>query len=212
MGGRLKEVRKKKKVSLEQAEHITRIKIKYLEALEKDDVNAFPSRIYALGFARRYGDFLGFEVEKIEEDFRTEFGSTRNYSLKEQRGKSIVPHFLITPKLIITTIIFIVVAGIITYIGLSVSRLSTPPSIDIISPNSEAVDVQQIVIEGKTQDTAVVEINGQLVTVDDSGQFSQKVELTPGVNIFEIVAKNRLGRESHKTKKILYPVTATPHT
>lgn len=204
LGGRLKGARKRKKIPLEQAERITHIRSKYLEALEKDDLNAFPSRIYALGYARRYGDFLGFDTQKIEEDFKAEFGSTSGISAKTARNKTVLPRLILTPKLIIGSIIFLVVAGIIIYIGFAVSRFSTPPAIEITSLQSETVLTSSVLIEGKTLNTAVVQMNGQLVSVDDNGVFSQKVELVPGVNIFEITAKNRIGRESHKTEKILY--------
>lgn len=204
LGGRLYSARKRKKITLEKVEYITHIRIKYLEALEKDDLNAFPSRIYALGYARRYGDFLGFEIKKIDEDFKDEFGSASTFAPKSAHSKAFLPRLLLTPRLILGIVIFLVVAGIIGYIGISISRLSQPPDIEIISPRQEAVTTQLVKIEGKTLDTAVVEINGQLVSVDDNGQFSQQVELVSGVNTFEISAKNRLGRESRETLKILY--------
>lgn len=204
MGARLRSARRRKKLTLEVAEHTTHIRIKYLKALEKDDLNAFPSRIYALGYARRYGDFLGFDAEKIEGDFKDEFGSTSVFTPKGQRSKTILPRLLITPRLIIGIVIFILVAGIITYIGISVSHLSQPPGIEITAPGQDTLTVPSAKIEGETEDTAVVEINGQLVNVDDNGHFSQIVELNPGVNNFEITAKSRVGRESSVNKKILY--------
>jgi len=213
LGGRLKSVRKKKKVTLEQAEHITHIRVKYLEALEKGDLNAFPSRIYALGYARRYGEFLGFDIEKIEEDFKQEFGSTNIFSSNTHRPKVSLPKFIITPRLIAIIAIILAVVGIISYVGVSVSRISQPPPIEITAPKEDTVATQPVLISGKTQDTAVVEINGQLVTVDDNGNFTQKVELNIGVNIFEITAKSRLGRQSQKIKKILYnPPGNSPST
>lgn len=204
LGARLKSARRRKKITLEFAEHITHIRLKYLKALEKDDLNAFPSKIYALGYARRYGDFLGFEPKKIDNDFKEEFGSTSIFTPRGRKPKSMVPHFLVTPRLIIGIVICLAVLGIISYIGVSISRLSQPPKIEITAPGQDAVSVPSVKIEGKTEETAVIEINGQLVTVDDDGIFSQTVELSPGVNNFEITAKSRLGRESHLTEKILY--------
>ncbi len=204
LGGRLYGARKRKRITLGKVEQITHIRIKYLEALEKDDLNAFPSRIYALGYARRYGEFLGFETKKIDDDFRDEFGSASTFTPKGHQRKTFLPRLLLTPRLIIGIVIFLVVAGIIGYIGISISRLSQPPNIEITSPSEEAVAIPLVKIEGKTSDTAVVEINGQLVSVDNNGQFSQQVELVSGVNTFEISAKNRLGRESRETLKILY--------
>lgn len=209
VGSRLKAARRKMELSLEQAEEATKVRIKYLKAIEADNWSEFPSRIYVYGFVKRYADFLEMDSSKVLEEFKTEFGQNK-ISFISKSTNSARSKLIITPKLIIWTSVIIVVGFLIGFIVVSTQKISKPPEIEILSPKDDVLNVKDIVIEGKTLDTAVVEINGQLVNVDDKGYFQQKTALSEGVNIFEIKSKSRVGKEQTKTLKILFsPVAAT---
>jgi len=205
VGRRLKEARRKKRLSIEQVEEATKVRAKYLEAIEADHWKQFPSFIYVLGFVRRYSDFLGLDSRKIAEEFKREFGHTpRAFPLKSQREKLVVNRLIITPRLVLGIAAIAVVVLIVGYIIYSVEKFSRAPQLEVTFPQTEVVTQKDIVIEGNTSSTAIVEINNQLVSVDDAGHFSQAVELTLGVNFYEIKSKSRLGKESTKVLKILY--------
>lgn len=204
VGARLKSARKKKKLTLETAEESTKVRAKYLQAIENDDWREFPSRIYVLGFVRRYAEFLELDSDKILQEFKTEFGRAWSDLKGKSSAKKFAEDFIITPKLIISTTVIIAVLAMIFYVALSINKFSRPPEIAIIAPKEEVVTDKTTLIEGKTSDTAVVEINSQTVNVSDSGEFTQKVDLTEGLNIFEISAKNRIGKEFRKTLKVIY--------
>lgn len=203
VGARLRLARKRKEISLEDAEEATKVRAKYLEAIEKDNWSEFPSRIYVLGFVRRYAEFLDLNSEKILEEFKTEFGRAKTMTRKNNHI-SYLPKFSITSKMAISAIVILLIAGAITYIAVSIGRFSRPPSIEINSPKEQVVTDKSLLIDGKTQSTAIVEINNQLVGIDDSGNFTQKVELSEGLNIFEIKSKSRLGKESTRALKVIY--------
>jgi cytoskeleton protein RodZ len=59
VGERLRQARLSKEKSLEDASRVTRIKLKYLEALESDQLDLIPSMVQARGFLRMYCDYLG---------------------------------------------------------------------------------------------------------------------------------------------------------
>ncbi len=65
IGDLLREAREAQGHTLEEVEKATRIRLKYLEALEAGDFAALPSRAQARGFLRNYAQFLGLEVEPI---------------------------------------------------------------------------------------------------------------------------------------------------
>ena len=203
VGVRLRLARKRKEISLEDAEEVTKVRVKYLEAIEKDNWSEFPSRVYLLGFVRRYAEFLDLNSEKILEEFKVEFGRAKTTPRRSNRT-AYLPKFIITSKLVISTIVILLIAGIITYIAVSIGRFSRPPTIEITSPKEEVVADKSMLIDGKTQSTAIVEINSQLVGVEDSGHFAQKVELSEGLNIFEIKSKSRLGKETTRALKVIY--------
>ena len=209
VGYRLKKARQRKGLTLEQAEDETKVRVKYLQAIESDNWKIFPNRVYVLGFIRRYARFVGYNEEKILGEFKREFGEYRT-QIKKPRKKRWIDEVVITPKILVGVISAIVVLAVVGYIILSVRAISQPPQIEIISPIVEAVDVKDITIEGKTSETAVVDINGQLVSVDENGYFSQKVSLNEGVNNFKIISKNRIGSESVKELKLFYSKVPLP--
>ncbi len=65
VGERLRQTRLQKNLTLEQASQATRVRVHYLEALERDDLEALPSRVQGKGFLRLYADFLGLPVEEV---------------------------------------------------------------------------------------------------------------------------------------------------
>jgi len=203
VGARLKRARLKGKLTLEQAEEQTKVRLKYLRAIELDDWQKFPNKVYVLGFVRRYARFLNLDENKIVREFKKEFGEYKTKPLYKAKPRWI-DRVVITPKILIAFFSTIVVLIVVGYIIVSARSISKPPQIEILAPAVEAVSEKEIKIEGKTSNTAVVKINDQLVSVDESGYFSQKVELNEGINNFKIISQNRIGRENIKELKIFY--------
>jgi cytoskeleton protein RodZ len=65
IGRILQEAREAQGHTLEEVEKVTRIRAKFLEALEADNFAALPSATHARGFLRNYAQFLGLEPEQI---------------------------------------------------------------------------------------------------------------------------------------------------
>lgn len=65
MGETLRGAREEKGLSLKQVEEATKIRTKYLDALEREDFGALPGKVYAIGFARTYAKFLGLDSEEL---------------------------------------------------------------------------------------------------------------------------------------------------
>ncbi|MCX6809276.1 MAG: helix-turn-helix domain-containing protein [Candidatus Berkelbacteria bacterium] len=212
VGTKLRQARLKQEISLEKAEEETKVRIKYLKAIEADNWQEFPSRIYILGYVRRYADFLGFGSAEILEEFKADFGQFHTSFNSKKEDKSFFNRLIITPRLIIGILIFLIISFTVGYIIVSAEKLSRPPTIEIISPKEQTVSDKDIVISGKTLETAIVEINGQLVSVDDQGNFLQKVTLMTGLNIFEIKSKSRIGKEQIKTLNVLYSTSLSTPT
>ncbi len=213
VGNLLSRARRKKKLTLEQAENETKVRIKYLQAIESDNWQIFPNKVYVLGFVRRYARFLGLKEDEIVREFKREFGEYKTHPAKKTKKNSFWEDIVITPKLVTTFISIVLVLSVIGYIIFSARSVARPPKIEILSPADEVVSKKDITIEGKTDRAAIVEINGQLVSVDDNGYFSQKVSLEEGVNNFKIVSKKRFGREqAEEIKKIFYSPNPLPNT
>jgi cytoskeletal protein RodZ len=73
IGRMLREARQAKGISLPQAEELTKIRLRYLMALEEGDLSGLPGRVYAIGYLRSYARCLGIDArttEKMVEELR----------------------------------------------------------------------------------------------------------------------------------------------
>jgi len=70
IGESLKSTREAKGISLEQAEEDTKIRKKYLQALEEGDYDVIPGRVYAKGFLRNYANYLGLNQEEVMLEYK----------------------------------------------------------------------------------------------------------------------------------------------
>ncbi|NLW91282.1 MAG: helix-turn-helix domain-containing protein [Syntrophomonadaceae bacterium] len=62
--------RERQGFTLEQVEEETKIRRFYLDALEKDNFNVLPPKVYATGFVKKYGKFLGLDEQLLVEEFQ----------------------------------------------------------------------------------------------------------------------------------------------
>jgi len=65
LGETLRSARLAKGITLEDAERVTRIPRKYLEALELEDYGRLPAPVYARGFLRSYSGYLGLDPGEL---------------------------------------------------------------------------------------------------------------------------------------------------
>jgi len=107
LGEKLRTAREGKSISLDDAGKDTKISIRYLEALEKEDFSGFPGEAYITGFIRNYGAYLDLDVQELLSIY---------YALKIQEQP--IPEQLlrktpqILPKIIIGVILGIIIAGV----------------------------------------------------------------------------------------------------
>lgn len=61
----LRQAREANGLTLEQAEEATKIRKYYLRALEEDNFKVLPAQVYAIGFVRRYSNYLGLDENEM---------------------------------------------------------------------------------------------------------------------------------------------------
>jgi len=107
LGDKLKTAREDKGLSLDDAGKDTKISIRYLEALEKEDFSGFPGEAYITGFIRNYGTYLDLDVQELLSLY---------YALKIQEQP--IPEQLlrktpkVLPKIIIGVLLGLIIAGV----------------------------------------------------------------------------------------------------
>ncbi len=74
VGERLRQARLQRHLGLDDVFAATRIRRPYLQALEAEDWDAFPSRMHARAFLRTYAEFLGLAAEDLLSALQGELG------------------------------------------------------------------------------------------------------------------------------------------
>lgn len=101
------EARQEKNIEIETAASDTAISKNFLEALESEDIDKFPSDTYAIGFLRNYAEYLGVDVNQVVTLYRAKrIQNTPTPESLLQRQKR--PYI----KVIIIISIVLVLAGI----------------------------------------------------------------------------------------------------
>jgi hypothetical protein len=72
IGNAFREARSRRKIDLSEVEAATRIRTRYLRAIEDEEWDVLPGGVYTRGFIRTYATFLGLDGERLAEDYRRE--------------------------------------------------------------------------------------------------------------------------------------------
>jgi len=78
IGLKLQEARRSREISLQRASEDTRIDIKYLEALEKEEYEVFPAKIYVVSSLGRYARYLGLDADSLVNIFNREHSGEKD--------------------------------------------------------------------------------------------------------------------------------------
>jgi transcriptional regulator with XRE-family HTH domain len=74
LGSDLRQIRESKRITLETVSRKTKIPPKYLEAIEENKFQIFPSHTYAKGFIRAYAKVVGADPQLMTRHFEAEVG------------------------------------------------------------------------------------------------------------------------------------------
>jgi cytoskeletal protein RodZ len=207
LGTRLKRARKRLKADLLDVEIKTKIRSKYLEALEADDFANLPADAYTKGFVIRYAKFLGISQDKALNDY---FKQKSQHHSKQDN--IISPHqsfsecgVIITPKIFTPIALILVVVGMFSYLAFQIYGFAAAPELSISYPTNNSVVVKEnIEILGNTSQQASVFINNQRVHVSSDGSFSANYKVMPGINVISIKSINRANKEKMVTYTLEY--------
>ncbi len=74
----LRKARQAKGIELKEVKEATKIRSKYLQALEEEDYNVLPGLVYTVGFLRSYARFLDLDADNLVSTFREEITETES--------------------------------------------------------------------------------------------------------------------------------------
>ena len=198
VGEILQEARGRKGVDLFRAERDTKIRVKYLAALERSDFKELPGAVYTKGFLRNYALYLGLDPDAVIAVWKEEVGPK-----PLEKVAVVPPRPLVTPRggftlsrgLFVAAILTLAVLAFAGYIAVQLFRFAQPPGVQLSQPAGSVaeIDADRTTLSGTTLPGATVTIEGTgrqvyRVTADESGRWRREVERSKGENDFTIVA------------------------
>lgn len=110
VGQYLRQERERRNISLESISRATRISLSKLEALEKDDFEAFSAQVFVRGFLRSYAAQIGVDAQKVLHLYEAQ----TDQALPERIGKTSPPRKekSATQYVLLMLVVFLLAVGI----------------------------------------------------------------------------------------------------
>ena len=143
---RLLTARERKGVDLFRAERDTKIRARYLAALERGDYRELPGAVYTKGFLRNYALYLGLDPDEILLQWRRERGegTAADPVLVVPRTVTAPRQGItISPKVFGGLLLALVVVVVVGYVATQLVRFSKPPTVTMLDPSTAVVTVDE---------------------------------------------------------------------
>ncbi len=216
---RLLAARERKGVDLYRAERDTKIRARYLAALERGEYRELPGAVYTKGFLRNYALYLGLDPEDVIRQWKRERGDA---SVAVEPVLA-VPKPLVAPRQGLTFSPAVIVAALMTagvvlfgaYLAVQVLRFAKPPTLEVTAPTSAVIEVAEdstsYVLRGTSIPGATIKITfagrEYNVSADSGGRWTAEVELRRGRNQFDVSAVDpETGKQSETTARVFITV------
>jgi hypothetical protein len=138
IGSTLRETRVRRKTTLQQAEDDTKIRVKYIQAMENDDFDLMPSPAYVKGFLRTYCEYLGLDADVILEEYRSRFEPSEEH--EPFGGNSALGRPRAHRRrntLAFVAVVCLLIVGLLYMLGLGHSPSKPTPPITVLSPTPQ---------------------------------------------------------------------------
>ena len=117
IGNSLREARLRQGLDLPRIEEQTKIRGKYLRALEEERFEVLPGDTYVKGFLRTYADYLGLEGQLYLDEYNSRFTTAEEVPVAQsttpkRRGRPVESNFVVVALAGIVAVTVLVVVGL----------------------------------------------------------------------------------------------------
>jgi hypothetical protein len=147
IGATLRETRMRERIDIAEVETATKIRAKYLRALENEEWDLLPGPTFVKTFLRTYGDYLGLDSKMLVEEYKQRFERPSASELmpfggalggRRQRRAPVLPPFAIVGVVVLALI------GLLFFLGSQspdengeVERAATPAPTATVKPEAK---------------------------------------------------------------------------
>lgn len=213
IGNFLRERREARGISLIEAEKDSKIRKKYLQALEEGNLNLIPGKTYIIGYLRNYSKYLGIDEENINQIIQTYDNlEKKKTGLEEIKKENIYlktkNRSMFEKKRFFFPIKYVYLASfvLIIFVGLFLLNRSLREAQNIPVPSPEIGNETDIVIEEKadaisTLTEELIESEVEAIIAEYSMQDIVSAEKLP---ILKLIANERTWLKIISEDKIIF--------
>ncbi|MEX0710279.1 MAG: RodZ domain-containing protein [Chloroflexota bacterium] len=214
LGEVLRTAREAKFIDLARVERDTKIRVRYLAALESGEYRDLPGTVYTRGFLRNYGLYLGLDPDYLVDLYRLEIGGSADRRTMPLPPQPIAARqrrpLVVTSSAVAAVILTLLVVAFAVYLVGEFVTFARTPDLRITDPAADlaSFDGAQYLIAGITEPNATITTDGlrenPSAKADAEGGFSVLVGLVPGANVITLVANDPLtGRNSAAVRRTI---------
>jgi helix-turn-helix protein len=133
IGVTLREARMRARIDISEVERATKIRARYLRAMEHEEWDALPGPVYVKSFLRTYSDYLGLDTRMLLDEYKRRFERPSDHdgrsiaTLHRERERA-ARGPLVPPWLVIGLVLIAVVVALYLVGTLSSKKSPTPPA------------------------------------------------------------------------------------
>lgn len=213
IGNFLRERREARGISLIEAEKDSKIRKKYLQALEEGNLNLIPGKTYIIGYLRNYSKYLGIDEENINQIIQTYDNlEKKKTGLEEIKKENIYiktkNRSMFEKKRFFFPIKYVYLASfvLIIFVGLFLLNRSLREAQNIPVPSPEIGNETDIVIEEKAD--AISTLTEELIESEVEAiiaEYSmQDIVLAEKLPILKLIANERTWLKIISEEKIIF--------
>jgi len=194
----LKNKREEKGLSLFDVEKGTKIRQKFLLALENGSLDSIPGKTYVSGFVKNYSEYLGLPVESVLAVLRREYDDQKKKILiPKGLSRPLLAQSIFSKKVTIPLTFFLALLLLGIYLYTQYRSFESAPSLILeYPPDKITLQKETVDFKGQTEKETRVFINSQEINVDENGRFMQNISLIKGENLITIISVNKHGKET----------------
>jgi hypothetical protein len=192
IGNSLREARERQELGYPEIELATKIRAKYIRALEEEDFTAIPGDAYIRGFLRTYAEYLGLDGDVYVDEYASRFITSWRDELppKPERPRIRTHGRPIDRRVVLIAVVGAAVVAALVFAAFSLPGSSKPhPSGPPAGTKQSSKSAQQLVLSGVKRGTYVeVRLDKASGKLDLQGTVARgQVDRIPGDRFYLLV-------------------------
>src|SRR4051794_17930203 len=143
IGATLREARERRQLTWEQVETDTKIRAKYLRALEEEEFDSLPSGTYVRGFLRAYASYLGLDGRLFVDEYASRFGTRHDDELFRRRRERPMTQRQESSTAVLVALIAVVAIGVLFFVAWRFGPGDASAPLTVTSIQSQPTEVNK---------------------------------------------------------------------